>query len=123
MKYIDSLSEIHANTGGEVYRTEIAEILRYLDDHPELTGKTMTQSRYAAEGRDRSLTYMRGFDAALRETGTIVLPDPEPTNAEKLEAHLLDLLGVVEAVGNTGVHNMAYELDRAGVKAPGGDDE
>lgn len=115
MKYIDSLSEIHANTGGEVYRTEIAEILRYLDEHPELTGKVITADRYR-QVRKMDGGYIRGYDDALRETGTVVLVDPKPTNAELLQALSREWM-------KSGKGDFVDFLDERGVKAPVGDDE
>lgn len=97
--------------------------LQWLDDHPELTGRTITESEWVTATRELHGNTALGFKLGLNFAGITVTPDSEPTNAEKLEAHLLDLLGVVEAIGNTGVHNMAYELDRAGVTALGGRDE
>lgn len=97
--------------------------LTWLDSHPDqVPGRTITESEFH-ETADAHRNGGLGWEDLASRFGITVTPDPEPTNAEKLEAHLLDLLGVVEAIGNTGVHNMAYELDRAGVKAPGGDDE
>ena len=116
MKYIDSINEIHKNTSGEVYRIEIAEILRYLDDHPELTGKAITSDRYR-QVQKMDGGYIRGYDDALRETGTVVLPDPEPTNAEKWVKFCSSKMGLDLDPWQANV------LDKAGVKAPGGDDD
>lgn len=123
--YIDLIGQITERLDvpcGNI-RLGIHEALAYLDRYPDqVPGRTITEG----ESKDLFNTARRGlmyWPDALERTCITVIPDPEPTNAEKLEAHLLDLLGVVEAIGNTGVHNMAYELDRAGVTALGGRDE
>lgn len=120
MKYIDSINEIHKNTSGEVYRIEIAEILQYLDDHPELTGKAITADRYRQVQKMDS-GYIRGYDDALRETGTIVLP--EPTNVELLEAEIKAMFQEPSQSFSI-ARDLAKKLDKAGwTKAPEGDDE
>lgn len=124
-KYNDLADQINRDHGAPWGNSHdgIRFALSWLDNNPDqVPGRTITES----ESKDLFNTARRGlmyWPDALERTCITVIPDPEPTNAEKLEAHLLDLLGVVEAIGNTGVHNMAYELDRAGVTALGGGNE
>ena len=115
MKYIELystiLGDLHTSLG-----PGIRKALKWLDTHPENTpGRVLTRVQNEAAAR----AYLASNSwSSFRKVLNITVEDPKPTNAEKLEARLLDLLGVVEAIGNTGVRNMAYELDRAGVKAP-----
>lgn len=120
MKYIDSINEIHKNTSGEVYRIEIAEILQYLDDHPELTGKAITADRYR-QVQKMDGGYIRGYDDALIDTGTVVLADPKPTNTELLERELAVNAGYDLTPDQRKI--IARRLDARGVTAPEADDE
>lgn len=107
-KYIDSIDEIHKNTSGEVYRIEIAEILRYLDDHPELTGKAITESELSEVTR----TYESIRDL-VNLLGITVVPDPEPTNAERLANIYRSWYG-----GDEVPNSLIWFMDQAGVTAP-----
>lgn len=106
----------------------VIQVLAWLDAHPDqVPGRTITESDLkvmtasiiAYEGPNMEGRIQRH----LTHFGVTVVPDPEPTNAEKLEATLLDTFGLLEVLGNQGVHNLAFNLDKAGVKAPGGDDD
>lgn len=122
-KYIDLFAEISRMMMPQDERVGVSTALRWLDEHPDqVPGRTITESEFH-ETADAHRNGGLGWEDLASRFGITVVPDPEPTNTELLEARLLDLLGVVEAIGNTGVHNMAYELDRAGVKAPEADDE
>lgn len=124
-KYIDlyeAMDEDIALAGRE--RAAVVDALRWLDEHPDrVPGRTITESRYAAEARDRSLTYMRGFDAALIEFGATVTPDPVPTNTELIEKAIFDSMSTASIVTSVDVKILADRLDARGVKAPGGDDD
>lgn len=88
MKYIDLLSDIklsiHHNSADEV---AVFKALEWLDYHPSRTpGRTITETELertsmAAWGY-RPRESDRGF---LKCLGIKVVPDPEPTNAEKWE--------------------------------------
>ncbi|MGN6035506.1 hypothetical protein ACP6NG_08995 [Brevibacterium casei] len=54
----------------------------------------------------------------LAHIGVRVVPDPEPTNAERLR-ELLDSITVDEQR----LDDLAHDLDEAGVTAPGGEDD
>lgn len=124
MKYIDLINEIHKNTSGEVYRIEIAEILRYLDDHPELTGKAITESRYRAFTDSASEEYQAGFSDGFFFADGLVIPDPEPTNAQSIDKLLTEFANLnASCGGEQGDHDLAEFLDAHGVKAMGADDE
>lgn len=58
-----------------------------------------------------------GVTASLSRLGIEVVPDPEPTNAEKI----IELMGKAPASLNR--RDLAKWLDEAGVKAPGDDDD
>lgn len=62
--------------------------------------------------RDKRNTKV-GFDTALRIAGFEVIPDPEPTNADKLK----DKLAVFANMPGWERRLIADELDKAGVKA------
>lgn len=126
-KFIDlepQVSDYYGTTPGQERRAGICDALRYLDSHPEhVPGRTMAESRYAAEGKGRSLTYMRGFDAALIELGATVIPDPEPTNLESISKLLAEFAELnASCGGEQGDHDLAEFLNARGVK-DGGDDE
>lgn len=111
-KYIDSIDEIHKNTRGEVYRSEIVEILQYLDDHPELTGKAITESEHVAFKRDVFSGKIPADKIAAHLDITIV-PDPEPTNAERLADVYRSWYG-----GDEVPNSLIQFMDQAGVTAP-----
>lgn len=87
--------------------------------------RTITRSEYrdtlngAVKVSGYGDDWERGFNTGLAVSGTKVVPDPEPTNAEKLKA-------VLDAIGDSTAgyrEHLASKLDEAGVKAPGGDDD
>lgn len=117
-KYEDLAEAIH-NDGIDAYWDEILAVLRWLDEHPDqVPGRTMTESRVKKFTTGKPEDYRHGFLDAVEVAGMSVVPDPEPTNAEKLEGLFAELMK----------RQMTYKaagewLDEAGVKAPGGDDE
>ena len=115
-QHIDLTNQILREVGGD--RAQIVDILAWLDDHPDqVPGRTMKKSDYQELMDGTSLSYGVGFTDGFHLAGGSVVPDPEPTNAERLEATLLDTFGLLETLGNQGVHNLAFNLDKAGVKA------
>lgn len=121
-KYIDLKEMIHAETRDQVYLDEVGEVLDWLDDHPDqVPGRTMTASEFGNYNTEAAGTYGDGFRAGFERAGGEVVPDPEPTNAEKLEIYLG--LHDLDAITQDGVADFARQLDADGVKAPGGDDD
>lgn len=114
-KFEDLFPTIRDDEPFEFTRAELNGVrvaLRWLDEHPDRApGRTITES----ELKDLSHDYYssgRSVDAILSRLGVIVVPDPEPTNAEKLEAALrrCNYAG--------GPEYIAQQLDEAGVTAP-----
>ena len=80
---------------------------------PVSTKPTITESQYKlALDEDRDPQYVHGFTYAMHLLGGEVIPDPEPTNAEKI----IDLMG--KAPANLNRRDLAAWLDKAGVTAP-----
>lgn len=87
----------------------------------QVPGRTITESEY--RHAMLAATDTEDFDAEelLRRLGLTVVPDPDPTNAEKLAIYLG--LHDLDALTQAGVAEFAQQLDADGVKAPGGDDD
>lgn len=95
----------------------LRDILEWLDKHrDQVPGRTMTQSRFD-ELSDQYHAKLYSFQHLVDELGITVYV-PKPTNAEKLRK-VLDTFEVDEQ----NLDEVAELLDKAGVKAPGGDDE
>ena len=104
-------------------------VLEWLDEHPDqVPGRTITASEFdeAVEScvTEDATVPTHTFAARL---GVVCVPDPEPTNAEKLEALLeggdINAQWGLRGGGVMFARELAHALDEAGVKAPGGDDE
>lgn len=120
MKFIDLAPTIKRDhmtgpiTGldGETYT------LQWLDDHPELTGRTITQSRL----RELTDQYHSGavysFSHWLNELGIVEVRDTEPTNLQRLTQAIRDW---EEGRGTDRI--LARHLNALGVKVPEADDE
>lgn len=116
--------------------TETAEMILasidaegWLRNPDQVPGRTITRSKYR-DTLDRAVKvsgygddWERGFGTGLAVSGTKVVPDPEPTNAEKLEAALRTHFG--PGAFTVECSSLSRFLDGVGVKAPeaGGDDE
>lgn len=121
MKFADLKDMIHAETRDQVYLDEVGEVLEWLDDHPgQVPGRTITESEFH-ETADAHRNGGLGWEDLARRFGITVVPDPDPTNAEKLAIYLG--LHDLDALTQAGVAEFAQQLDADGVKAPGGDDE
>lgn len=93
------------------------------EDWVPVTGRTITESEAKPL---RGIMVRRDGRPALKiedYLGLTVVPDPEPTNAEKLEKIIWASGGPVASISLTRAELLAKWLDEAGVKAPGGDDE
>ena len=114
MKFIDLYDPImeHFDKAG----ADAKDVLEWLDDHPgQVPGRTITES----ESKDLFNTARRGlgyWPDALERTCITVVPDPEPTNAEKLNSIITEWGGFARDPG------FGEWLDSCGVKAPGGDE-
>lgn len=86
--------------------------LQWLDQNrDQVPGRTITESQIAEAFGDE---YHYWAKRRLSRIGITVVPDPEPTNAEKLELIWADWDPTREGVWEF--------FDRRGVKAPGGDE-
>lgn len=116
MKFSDLADAIKADHGWT--RAAIESILEWLDAHPDrVPGRTMTASEFGNYNTEAAGTYGDGFRAGFERAGGEVVPDPEPTNAEKWVKFCSSKMGLDLDPWQANV------LDKAGVKAPGGDDE
>lgn len=118
-KYIDLADQVWDEVGiidsGFVQKT-----LNWLDDHPDqVPGRTITKSeieasvvhaRQCASFTTNPVGFVR---SALDILGITVVPDPEPTNAERLADVLREFWTPVEDPTE-----FAELLDERGVKAP-----
>lgn len=118
-KYIDLAPEIEGLLDPMEVRAGIRVGLSWLDSHPDqVPGQTITESEYDRQTDPQSNDFVVGFDRAMALFGNGVVPDPEPTNAEKLEMLFADLMKCQMTYKQA-----AAQMDMLGVKAPGGDDE
>ena len=92
--------------------------LRWLDRNPDqVPGRTITESDYRELTDSCSVNYQVGFSDGFFLAGGRIVPDPEPTNAERIEAILNS------ASPEASRKLLALFLDLQGVKAPGGNDD
>ena len=88
-KYIDLASRISNESGAYHLRDTIIEgVLEWLDEHPDqVPGQTITRSTMHELISEHFYTPVREIDVEVytEALGRLVVPDPEPTNAEKLE--------------------------------------
>lgn len=116
MKFIDLKDTIHAETHDQVYLDEVGEVLDWLDAHlDQLTGRTITESELIAavdETNHEDMNEYQKARALLVHLGHTV-PEPKPTNLERLKAMKDDWLRESRS------HELFIEyLDRMGGKAP-----
>ena len=129
-KYIDLASRISNESGAYHLRDTIIEgVLEWLDEHPDqVPGRTITEGEFdelvdALHQNWATPEYFSGvLSDALIDHGITVIPDPEPTNAEKL---VEDLAGIYGANLNWTAKVAISEAltERGWVKAQGGDDD
>lgn len=109
-KYIDLTEEIWRADEGRTSFGSVSMVLAYLDENPDqVPGRAITESQIAEAFGDE---YHYWAKRRLSRIGIAVVPDPEPTNAEKLDLIWSNWDPTREGVGEF--------LDRRGVKAPGG---
>lgn len=128
-KYIDlkpQIASYYALAGATAALGGVEIALKWLDSHPgQAPGRTVTEREVARVQQEvieppRPMTFESMVGAVLDALGITVVPDPEPTNAEKL-------LELYREASNHGRDDSYYDLmaffDEQGVKAPGGDDD
>lgn len=118
-KYID-LAQTIRNDGIEAYYDEIVAVLCWLDNHPN-----RVPARTIAAGEVGRWSHLIRGDVEipsiidfLDAVGMTVVPDPEPTNKERLKAILDGFMG--DDVGIC--TEIAVYLDGNGVTAPNSKD-
>ena len=127
-KYIDLAKRIsdYTRTISLDVHMGVREALAYLDMFPdEVPGRTITESEFRKLylGVPPYKDYLSYAKALAMSLGITVVPDPEPTNAGKLEADIRALLQEPSQSFSI-ARDLAEKLDTAGwTKAPGGDDE
>lgn len=126
-KYIDLIGRITERLDvpcGNI-RLGIHEALAYLDRYPDqVPGRTTTESELIAavdETNHEDMNEYQKARALLVHLGHTI-PDPEPTNAEKLETEIRELFQEPSQSFSI-ARDLAKKLDEAGVKAPGGGNE
>ena len=81
---------------------------------PVPTKPTLTESQYRlALDEDRDPQYVYGFTAAMHLLGGEVIPDPEPTNTDRIEEILKEVWTPAQSA-----RTFAEYLDEQGVTAP-----
>ena len=123
-KYIDLTEEIWRADEGRTSFGSVSMVLAYLDEHPErVPGQTITESEMDAKWDEAAGIGKPNFTSTVHRftqlLGFDVIPDPEPTNAEKATDDL-QMWGIAR--------DKALELGpwlagQGWTKAPGGDDE
>ena len=74
---------------------------------------TITESRYRFMVEGMGFDFKAGFNDALGELGIEVIPDPEPTNTDRLEEILKEVWTPAQSA-----RTFAEYLDEQGVTAP-----
>lgn len=108
---------------------DVKIVLAWLDNHPDqVPGLTRTASEF-----DEAVESCITEDGTVpphkfaERLGVVCVPDPEPTNAELLEAFLeggdINAQWGLRGGGVMFARELAHALDKAGMKAPGGDDD
>lgn len=123
--YIDLIGQITERLDvpcGNI-RLGIHEALAYLDMFPDQApGRTITRSEMRERMNESFETQVREIDVEVytESLGRIVTPDPEPTNAEKLEALLeggdINAQWGLRGGGVMFARELAHALDEAGVR-------
>lgn len=93
--------------------------LQWLDQNPDqVPGLTMPES----EMEHKCATYGSAYETGFRQAGGVVIPDPEPTNAESINKLLTEFAHLnASCGGEQGDHNLAEFLDARGVRVSSDD--
>ena len=125
-KYIDLAERIWRTDNGRTSYASVGMVLEWLDRHPDqVPGRTITESEFnaaVAMHESNRLTHAEQVALILRRFGITVVPDPEPTNAEKLRADIDAFYGQSVAELADG-HGLEHFLSKRGWTKAGGDDE
>lgn len=114
-KYIDLADRIASELGG--YAEEHRVTLAYLDRYPGLVpGRTITESELGEVTRTHES--IRDLVNLLDIT---IVPDPEPTEAERLADDLARWTGDIETCVGLGL--ASWLADKGWTKAPGGEND
>lgn len=125
-KYIDlaeKLARMHDLRPGTI-RVALGLLDKFAAEHPDqMPGRTITESEFEPL---RGIMVWRDGSPALKiehHLNLTVVPDPEPTNAEKLAKEMLTSFNKCEFDFESSFEQLAKALDARGIKAPGGDDD
>ena len=123
-KYEDLMVDIKNDGTFDMTRSELVGArvaLQWLDQNrDQAPGRTMPES----EMEHKCATYGSAYETGFRQAGGVVIPDPEPTNRDRLQGWLVEFAERnASCGGERGDCDLAEFLDAHGVKAPGGDDE
>ena len=123
-KYIDLKDEIRKDSAINAH-VGIVTALRWLDTHPDqVPGRTITESEYSTVVEWAKTYALNGWKGrtVLAGVGITVIPDPDPTNAEKLGAIIAEKFRLEYRGDPNDALGIGKYLDERGVKAPGGDE-
>ena len=115
----DKYEDLHDEIADSIHwDATVLDTLKWLDEHPDRApARTITESeliqlwQVTVEGRN-----IDDFAQELKDNGITVVPDPEPTNAERLADYVRQMDLTPRSPEECG-----RWLDGQGVKAPGGD--
>lgn len=90
-RYYDLFAEISRMTMPQDERVGVSTALRWLDEHPDqVPGRTITESDFH-ETADAHRNGGLGWEDLAIRFGITVIPDPEPTNAERLDKDIQEV--------------------------------
>lgn len=119
-KYID-LAQTIRNDSAQAYYDEIVVVLRWLDEHPDqVPGRTISAGKVGQHAHlIRTIPIACQVETPtiidfLEAIGITVVPDPEPTNKERLA----QLIGGGIRANKQYADGLAEYLDDMGVTAP-----
>ena len=124
-KYIELEQRIADYEGLDVReKWAVGVALRWLDENPnQVPGRTITRRDFErAFDFHFDDEYIDRHERFLAYLGITVVPDTEPTNAELL-AEALRQTNPAHGSDLHDIKGLSEALDKAGVKAPGGDDD
>lgn len=121
-KYEDLIENIENDGTFDMTRSELVGArvaLQWLDQNrDQVPGRTMPES----EMEHKCATYGSAYETGFRQAGGVVIPDPEPTNAESINKLLTEFAHLnASCGGEQGDHNLAEFLDARGVRVSSDD--